>query len=72
MALVRWLILALQFATVLPLPAVLAQPRDVRWSMAFLPLAGVLLGVVAWAVRAALAPHLPALAGAALALAVYT
>ncbi|MCL6636388.1 MAG: adenosylcobinamide-GDP ribazoletransferase [Alicyclobacillus sp.] len=72
MALVRWLILALQFATVLPLPAVSAQARDVRWSMAFFPLAGALLGAVAWGVRTALTPHLSAFAGAVVALALYT
>lgn len=48
----KWLILSLQFATVLPTPQLKhVSENDIRRSVVWFPLLGMLLGVVIWAIQ---------------------
>lgn len=74
MAVVRWLVLALQFCTVLPTPSLKRVPTDheVRISTLFYPLIGGALGSVLWAVTHLLEHRSPWLLTAVLAVLVST
>jgi adenosylcobinamide-GDP ribazoletransferase len=73
MNLYRWLLLALQFATILPTPRIEGvEEADMRRSVAFLPFVGLLLGAILWLVDWCLRFVLPLWPSAVVALAVYT
>ena len=69
----KWFILAVQFATIVPTPQVSdVTDRDMRYSMMFLPAVGLCLGAVLWALQIALQKHLPALSRTMVSFTVYT
>ncbi|MCL6454019.1 MAG: adenosylcobinamide-GDP ribazoletransferase [Alicyclobacillus sp.] len=73
MAMVRWFVLAVQFATVIPMPPVPnASDRDVRTSVLFLPVVGGFLGAILWGLQRLLTGYLPLLPATAVALTAYT
>lgn len=63
MVLIRWLILAVQFCTILPTPKLQAIPTDddVRRSVLFFPLIGIALGALLWFIQKELLVILPPL-----------
>lgn len=73
MAIVRWFILATQFATVIPTPSIrTVSDSDVRTSVLFFPIIGGALGCVLWGVQYFLTRHVPSLPATAVSLTVYT
>ncbi|CAM3974393.1 adenosylcobinamide-GDP ribazoletransferase [Alicyclobacillus pomorum] len=70
---IRWLILALQFATILPTPSVrTATERDIRCSVVWFPVIGMLLGVLLWVFQSFFVHHMPSLAASVVSLSIYT
>jgi adenosylcobinamide-GDP ribazoletransferase len=73
MALVRWLILALQFTTILPTPGLQnVSESELRQSVVFYPLVGFGLGAVLWGMQFVFVPLLGVSAATIFSLAVYT
>ncbi len=73
MGLVKWFILAIQFSTIFPTPVVHhATESDIRKSVVFFPIVGVLLGGILWGVQIVLTRHMPNLAATAVSLTIYT
>ncbi|MCL6626930.1 MULTISPECIES: adenosylcobinamide-GDP ribazoletransferase [Alicyclobacillus] len=73
MAVIRWLTLAVQFATVCPTPRVrVVRGSDLHASMGLVPVVGLGLGGFLWIVYLGLAAVLPVRTSAAVALALYT
>lgn len=70
---VKWFILALQFATIVPTPSVrTATEQDIRHSVVFFPAIGMILGFVLWVVQSVLIHHMPRFAATVISLSVYT
>lgn len=73
MAIVKWFLLAMQFATVIPTPSVgNATEKDIRISILFFPLVGLLLGGILFATQFFLTLHLSMLASTVVSLTIYT
>ena len=69
----RWFTLALQFLTIIPTPSVQqATQQDVRRSVVFFPVIGILLGFALWVVQWVLIQYIPGLPAAVVSLSIYT
>lgn len=73
MSVVKWFVLAIQFLTVVPTPAIGdVTDHDVRRSVLFFPVVGGMLGTFLWVVQRYLTVHLFPLSATAISLALYT
>jgi adenosylcobinamide-GDP ribazoletransferase len=69
----KWLLLSLQFATILPIPPVQnVTEEDMRRSVLFFPLIGLLLGALLWAVQLGLSKHMSVLSASVVSVTIYT
>lgn len=73
MAIVRWFILATQFATVIPTPSIrTVSDSDIRKSVLFFPIIGGALGGALWGIQYLLTRHMAYLSAAAVSISVYS